>query len=81
MKDLENLAELFTEAYDFIYYYGLKLYVIKIEPSVMFGKKIKLQGELIPNCSVLNQLNFVDNEENNWYTYQHNNIELTLTYE
>ena len=81
MKDLENLAELFTEAYDFIELHDLKLYVIKFEPDTMFGKKIKLQGELIPNCSVLNQLNFVDNEKNNWYTYQHNNIELTLTYE
>ena len=76
MKDLRNLFDL---AYSFIEFHNLKLYVIKFEPDVVFGRKIKLQGEIEPNEPILSQLNMVYYEENDWYVYKDNEIELTLT--
>lgn len=73
------MKQLFNTALDFINNYDVNAYVIKFEPRISFGKVIKLQGKAESNTKLLESFEFVFDVENSWYTYNTENIDITLT--
>ena len=53
----------------------------RIETSAYARPKINFQGEFEHNQKVLDSLKFEFDEENNWYTYDNEEVSITITVE
>jgi len=76
-----RVEELFKIALEYVNKYSIKAYVITFNPDAVFSHNIKLQGWDENNAKALDSLEFVFDEENNWYSYNHkgDNYKINIT--